>query len=528
MSRALIVLPTGTGKTVVFASLINHWIANQLGRVLVLAHREELIQQACNKIAEVTGEVPDIEMGDLRADQCSLHTRTAAVVSSVQTMCRPSRHGRFDTSEFTLMIIDEAHHATAPTYRRIIAYFGQNPDLKILGVTATPDRADRAALGQVFETVAFEYGIQQAIEDGYLAKIDQRFVHVEGLDLSGCRQTKGDLNEGDLSEIMQAEKVLHGVVHPTIQLAGDVPTLVFASSVAQAERMAEIFNRHRPESAMCLHGNTPRDERRHKLKAFSRGEFQFLCNCGLFLEGFDETSIGVVAMARPTKSRSLYAQAVGRGTRPLPGLVDGLEHAEQRRRAIAMSSKPSVLVLDFVGNSGCHKLVSTADILGGKFEEAIVEAATAEAKKKSARGDSSDMLDELVKAKQRSEDEAKRRRASVVAKAQFNVTSVNAFDVFDKAPRREPGWLKGKRPSEKQVATLRRFKVPDKAIEAMSFSQANQMVDLLMKRMRDGRCSYKQAALLKKYGYGTDVSFSEASVIIDALAKTGWKRPEVA
>ena len=170
--------------------------------------------------------------------------------------------------------------------------------------------------------------------------------------------------------------------------------------------MAEIFNRHRPGSAECLHGKTPREERRHKLKAYSRREFQFLCNCGLFLEGFDETSIGVVAMARPTKSRALYAQAVGRGTRPLPGLVDGLDDADDRRLAIATSAKANVLVLDFVGNSGRHKLITTADILGGNFEEDVIERATIAARKKSARGEKSDTLEELLAAKEEIENEA--------------------------------------------------------------------------------------------------------------------------
>lgn len=527
-TSTLIVQPTGTGKTVVFSHIAKNEIEASDGRVLVMAHREELITQARDKIADITGEVPDVEMGDLRADQCSMHSRAPVVVTSVQTMSRPRRHESFDPQEFSLLVIDEAHHSTAASYRKVIDYFGQNPNLKILGVTATPDRADEEALGKVFETVAFDYGIQDAIEDGWLVNIDQQFVHVEGLDLSACRTTAGDLNEGDLADIMELEKNLHGVVDPTIELAGDQPTLVFASSVAHAERMAEIFNRHRAESAFCLHGKTPRDERREKLKAFGHGEFQYLCNCGLFLEGFDDPRIGVVAMARPTKSRSLYAQAVGRGTRPLPGLVDGLDDAEQRRRAIAMSGKPSVLVLDFVGNSGRHKLVSTADILGGNFDDKIVEAVAAAVQKKSARGESSDMLDELIQAKQRAEDEAKRRRAALVAKANFKAAAVNPFDVFDIAPKREPGWFKGKRPTDKQVATLRKFKIPEKDISGLSFSQASQLLDTLIGRMKNGKCSYKQAMLLRKNGYSADVSFAEASRLIDGLAKNGWKRPAMA
>jgi superfamily II DNA/RNA helicase len=279
---------------------------------------------------------------------------------------------------------------------------------------------------------------------------------------------------------------------------------------------------------MCLHGKTPRDERRDKLKAFSRGDFQFLCNCGLFLEGFDETSIGVVAMARPTKSRALYAQAIGRGTRTLPGLVDGLETADERRTAIAMSNKPNVLVLDFVGNSGRHKLVSTADILGGKFSDEAVALAQSIARKKSAMGERSDTLDELVAAQLQIEADAKRKRAAVVAKASFRAQSVNPFDVFDIAPAREPGWHKGRRPSDKMLAALVKFGVPDAEVNRLSFCQAKQLIGKMFERRERGQCSFKQAKLLRKNGYSPDVSFAEASSIIDQLAKNGWKRPAMA
>jgi superfamily II DNA or RNA helicase len=528
MTRTLAVLPTGTGKTVCFAHVAKAWIDAGRGRALIVAHREELIQQAADKVLQVTGVHADIEMGESRADQCSLIDQAPIVITSVQTMCRPNRHGRFDPQQFGLLIIDEAHHATAPTYKRLIEHFAQNPALRILGVTATPDRHDEEALGQIFETVAYEYEIQTAIEDGYLVPIEQQFVQVEGLDLSQCRTKGDDLNEGDLAKIMGTEKNLHGVVDPALNLAGDQPTLFFMASVAHAERGAEIANRHRPESAVCLHGKTPRDERRGKLKAFSRGEFQYLFNCGLFLEGFDETSIAVVAMARPTKSRALYAQAVGRGPRPLPGLVDGLDDAASRRRAIAMSNKPGLLVLDFVGNSGRHKLVSTADILGGNFSDEEVELASNHARNKSARGEKTDMLRELLAAREEIEEEAKRKRAVVVAKAKFRSQSVDPFDVFDIAPRREQGWFKGKRPTDKQIATLQKFKVPDKQIDALSFGAASQLLDTLIGRMKQGKCSYKQAALLRKHGYSPDLSRTEASAIIDTLAQNGWRRPVMA
>jgi hypothetical protein len=275
------------------------------------------------------------------------------------------------------------------------------------------------------------------------------------------------------------------------------------------------------------------------LRAYSRGDFQYLFNMGVFLEGFDEPRIGVVAMARPTKSRALYAQVAGRGTRPLPGTVDDVDDAETRKTLISQSAKPTMLMLDFVGNSGRHKLVCTADILGGNESDEVIERATANAKKESAAGRKSNMREELEKAKEeleeelrqrherdRMEAEARAKRQHVIAKAKFSKKSVNPFDIFDIVPKREPGWHKGRKPTEPMLNALRRFKVDEDTISGLSFCQAGEMLTLCKKRAQAGLCSVKQAKLLGRYGYSTDTTFTEASRIIDALAKNGWQRPQ--
>lgn len=517
--RTLAVMPTGTGKTVCFGAVAAEW---QTGRVLVMAHRDELIRQAQDKVGSIVGETPEIEMGDDYAmDRGMLQSHV--VVTSVQTMCRERRHSRFTPDDFGLLIIDEAHHAVASTYQKVIDYFSQNENLKILGVTATPDRADEMALGKIFESVAFQYEISDAIRDGWLVPVEQQFVFVEGLDFSNARTTAGDLNGGDLAAEMEKEKALHGVVMPTMELAGDQQTLIFASSVAHAERMCEIINRHRPHSAEFVSGKTPTDERREMIRRYSRGEFQFLCNCGVATEGFDEPRIGVVAIARPTKSRSLYAQMAGRGTRVLPGVVDGLDDAAQRLAAIRVSSKPSVLILDFVGNSGRHKLCSTADILGGNYDDAIVDRARDNAAKKSAQGERADMTQELFDAKQQIEEEGRRRRSAITAQARYQTTKVNPFDVFDIVPNREPGWHKGRKPTPKMAAYLVKCGLAEKDIAELSFAKAGQLIGEINSRRDKGLCTYKQAKLLAKYGESTDVGFSEASQRIDAIARNGWK-----
>ncbi|MBM4020213.1 MAG: helicase, partial [Planctomycetes bacterium] len=510
-----------TGKTVTFAHVINRM---PMGRTLVLAHREELIFQAADKIEAVTGAKPDIEMAEMRADH-AMFGKARVVVSSIQTQCAgrngDSRMKRFDPREFALLVVDEAHHATAPTYRRVLEHYGQNPDLKILGVTATPDRHDEEALGQVFDSVAFDYELLDAIHDGWLVPIRQRSVVVDGLDYSSIRTTAGDLNGADLARVMEYEETLHAVAAPTLDLAAGRKTLVFAASVAHAERLCEIFNRHRTEAARFVTGTTPKDERRGMLADYAAGKFQILVNVGVATEGFDEPGIACVVMARPTKSRALYAQMAGRGTRPLPGLVDAHPEADARRAAIAASVKPACEIIDFVGNSGRHRLITTADILGGNYSDEVV--ARARAKAEEADGAAVDMAEALADAeKELAEERERARRAAIRAKARYSCQVVDPFDVFHIEPWRERGWDKGREPSEKMLALLERNGIDTKGL---SFTQAKQLVGEIIRRYEERKCSFKQARLLARYGYPTDVPFAEASRLIDALAKNGWKRP---
>lgn len=532
VKSTLIVMPTGTGKTVVMGALAKRW---NRGRVLMIAHREELISQAADKFSRVCSERVGVEMADSCIQGCPRLN-----VASVQSLNSRSKSGtyrfeKFHPDDFGLLLTDEAHHATAASYRRVYDWFHQNPNLRHLGVTATPDRADEEALGQIFDSVAYEYQILDAIGDGWLVPIEQQFVHVEGLDLSGCKSDRNDLKDGDVARVMAAEGLLHKVVHPTIELAGDRATLVFAASVEHAHKMAEIFNRHKPRSAVAIDGTTDKEERRSILRRYSQGEYQYLVNMGVFLEGFDEPRISVVAMARPTKSRALYAQVAGRGTRPQRGIVDGLDTASERVAAIAASAKPAMLMLDFVGNSGKHKLVCTADILGGNESDEVLDLATANAKAKSRRGqkvnmqreieDAKEQLAERIREEHRLQAEAAAKRSHVRAEAKFTTKAVNPFDIFDIVPKREQGWNLGKKPTEKMKATLAKFKVDPETIESLSLGQAGEMLSLLIGRAQKGLCTPRQAKLLAKYGYRTDVSLKEAGRIIDAIAAAGWKRP---
>ena len=528
VDTALCVLATGLGKSVIAAHLINYFKEN--GRIMFLAHRAELIYQADNHIQNICDVESDIEMGVEWATGFD-EFKSDVVTSTVQTQIAGKdggRMNRFDPKEFSLLIIDEAHHAPAVTYKRIIEYYKQNPELKILGLTATPDRKDKKAMGQIFEEVAYSYDIRDGIDDGWLVPIEQQSVFVEGLDYSNVKTTAGDLNGKDLAEVLEFEEILHGIADPTVQLTGDRKSLIFAASVVHAERLTEIINRHKPHSAEFVCGTTPKELRRRLFKDFAEKEFQYLVNVGVATEGFDDAGIECVVLARPTKSRSLFCQMIGRGTRTLPGVVDSCEGVPERRGAIANSDKPHLEVMDFVGNAGRHKLLCPADILGGNYTDEVIELAKENAAKKSDETKQAvDVATELQKAER---EIAKRHRDAEDAiardhlklRAKYSTAKINPFNVLDIDPKKEAPWHKGRPPTSGQVKYLEKCGVP---IDGLTFTHASQIIDTMIKRREGDVCTYKQAKCLQKFGFdSTEMSFKKAGITIGALAKCGWQK----
>lgn len=524
----VVVQPTGTGKTVLFAAIIE---ACQPDRSLVLAHREELIWQAREKIEKFAKLDCEIEMGDIHANTSSLFERCPVVISTVQTQASArgdrTRMSKFKPTEFNRIIFDECHHATARSYTNIQHYYKQNPAARFLGVTATPDRADEQALGQVFDSVAFVYEILDAIHDGWLVPVIQQFVHINGLDFSEVRTTAGDLNGADLAAIMDAEQNLQGVAGSTLEIIDDKRTIVFTATVKQAEMLSNIFNRHRSNMSNWLCGYTNKDLRRQMLADFKDNKFQVICNCGVLTEGYDDWGVECIAMARPTKSRALYAQMAGRGTRTVDGLVDPIPDREARREAIARSAKPCCLIIDFVGNSGRHKLMTTADILGGKSSDEAIERAIKIAKERGGPVQMVELLDEtekdiIAESKARlAAEEA--RRSKLIAKVKFSTKIVNPFDAWDLDPVKERGWDQGRTLSEKQRHLLMKQGIdPD----SMHYAAAKAVINEMFRRWDKHLCTLKQANLLKKHGFEThDLTVDQAKHLIDQIAANGWKRP---
>jgi superfamily II DNA or RNA helicase len=479
----LIVMPTGTGKTVVFADVLERVVARG-GRALVLAHRNELLEQAAAKL----GVDCAIEKGRMRAGAA------AVVVASVQSL-KGKRLAGFDPATFRLIVVDEAHHARAKSYRAILDYF---TTAKVLGVTATPDRADGKGLAEVFDTVAYRYELRDAINDEWLVPLTAKRIEVEGLDLSSVRTTCGDLNAKDLAAVMGAEQALHEVASPLLELAGDRKTVLFTVDVAHARALAEVINRHRPGTARPLDGTASADERRAVLRDFRAGAFRVLANCALLTEGWDEPSVECVAIARPTKSRALYVQMIGRGTRL---------HAD----------KSDVLILDFVGNSGRHRLINPAHALAG----ADVDDELAELAHRTA-SDTGVSVERALQEAQL-ELEVTRQRAAIVARAKFFAEEIDPW-----MPRRAPATSEreGRPATERQLELLQR-----KGIEPpveISIGDASGIIDGLRAREEAGLCTYKQARLLRRQGLRDAFTFSKqyASGLIGELRKQWAERAE--
>lgn len=518
VNSTLVVWPTGCGKTVLAAEIIKHFSPK---RSLFLVHRDTLLFQSKETIEHHARLRCDIEMAEHRAGG-DLFERATCVVATVQTLINgeQSRLKKFDPKDFSLLVVDEGHHYTSPGWRKPLDYFREgNPDLKVLGITATPDRADEQALGQIFSTVAFDYEILDAIHGGWLVPIDQQMVKINGLDYSHIRVTAGDLNGSDLAKVMENEKNCQGIAGASIEIIGQRQTVVFTASVAQAEALANIFNRNKPNCAEWIYEKTPRDERKEILNRFRTKQTQIIANCGILTEGWDDRGVEVCVMARPTRSRSLYAQMVGRILRPLEGIVDGPNLSEERKAAIASSPKPSALIVDFVGNSGKHKLMTSADILGGKCSDEAVERATKKATESGEpvrMGDLIDQSEEEIRAeieKRRQQEEA--RKAKLVAKVKWQSKQVSPFDVLQIEPVRERGWDMGRQLSEPQRKLLVKQGIdPD----SMPYAQARQVINEIFSRWNNKQCSFRQARILKTHGYNTKVSREEASAVIDTIA----------
>ncbi len=491
-TRTLLVLPTGTGKTIVFASVA----ADQVRaghRVLILAHRGELLEQAADKLQRSTGLVSAVE----KADATCLNTWFRVVVGSVQTLQRTARLERFSHDYFGTIIIDEAHHAITDGYRRILDYFDH---ARVLGVTATPDRGDMRNLGEVFDSLAFEYKLTDAIKEGYLCRIMAQTIPLK-LDISSVTMSGGDYAVGDLGTAL--DPYLEQIAAEMAQRCKGRKTVVFLPLIKTSQKFRDLLNSHGFRAAEV---NGQSTDRKKVLADFDAGKYNVLCNSMLLTEGWDCPSVDCVVVLRPTKVRSLYSQMVGRGTRLSPG-------------------KSDLLLLDFLWMTDKHELCRPADLVcedravARQMTENLAQTGCPEDIEEAAVQASEDVVAQREEALAKQLEEQRRKKARLVDPLQYEM-SIQAEDLAGYVPAF--GWEAGP-PSAEQTAALEKMGILPDAVE--SAGKASLLLDRLNKRRAEGLTTPKQIRVLERYGFqsvGT-WSFDAAKHMIDRIAAGGWR-----
>jgi superfamily II DNA or RNA helicase len=352
--RQLVIVPTGGGKAILMAKMAEAMLPK---KTLMLCHREELIFQAADKLKRATGLFAQIEKAEHRAS-----SQSDIVVASVQTMQGP-RLARWPQDHFGLVIADEAHHSISPSWQSTLNYFDKHA--KVWACTATPDRGDKKNLGQYYENIAFEISLFDLINQGYLSRIAVKSVPIK-IDLNGVHVSAGDFKDSELSDALLP--YLRSIAVAIREEAAFRRTLVFVPLVATSKKFVEIM-KEEGLNAAHIDGESP--DRKEILARFAYGEFDVLSNAMLLTEGYDDPGIDCICILRPTKSRSLYSQMVGRGTRIAPG-------------------KRELMLLDPLWLHESHNLIRPAHLVASNELQADIISELVE---KKTGGESQELLD---------------------------------------------------------------------------------------------------------------------------------------
>lgn len=494
-SKTLVVLPTGCGKTIVFAKITEQCV-QQGDRVLILAHRGELLEQASDKLQKATGLHSAIE----KAEQTCKGSWYRVVVGSVQTLMREKRLSSFDSDYFDTIIIDEAHHALSESYTRILEYFD---NAKVLGVTATPDRGDMKNLGQVFDSLAYEYTLPKAIKEGYLSPIKAVTIPLQ-LDLSTVATQAGDFKASDIDTAL--DPYLYSIADEMQKYCKDRKTVVFLPLVKTSQKFRDILN-SKGFKAAEVNGNSV--DRAEVLEDFDKGKYNVLCNSMLLTEGWDCPSVDCVVVLRPTKVRGLYCQMVGRGTR----LCEG---------------KSELLLLDFLWNTERHELCRPAHLIceneevAKKMTENLAEKAGFAIDIEEAEIQASeDVVFQREESLAKLLNEMKTRKRKLVDPLQYEM-SIQDVDLSSYVPAF--GWEMSP-PSEKQKQKLEKLGIfPD---EIENAGKANLILERLEKRRAEGLTTPKQIRMLEGKGFQHvgNWYFEDAKKLIARIAANNWRVP---
>lgn len=512
--NTLVVMPTGTGKTIVFSQIVKDQVAKG-EKVLILAHREELLKQAADKLKASSGMESALE----KAANTSIGSGLDVVVGSVQTLRQKSRLEKFSKDYFGTIIIDEAHHSAADSYKNILEYFNQ---AKVLGVTATPDRADMKSLSDVFDSLAFEYKLPEAINDGYLCKIRTKTIPLK-VDISKVHTLAGDFNPNELGQAL--DLYLEAIADSIVKECKGRKTVIFTPLVRISQRLNGLL-KNRGIDTIEVNGSSK--DREKILKDFENGKYDAMTNAMLLTEGWDCPSVDCIICLRPTKSRSLYAQIVGRGTRLCKG-------------------KDNLLILDYLWLSGKHSLCHPSDIF---CEDAEVAARTTKKLADYAATDcggldgpdGTDLIQAIQEAQEEMENEKRQmmrrieeqeeavrkrlaeqrqKRKGLVDPFQY-MFSIESTAIRDYKPTF--GW-ETKAPSQKAKDAIEGYGVDANSIESAGL--ANLILKELMKRWDSGMATPKQIRFLENRDFRHVGRWTKAyaSGVIGTISDHDWSLP---
>lgn len=490
--KTVAVLPTGTGKTILFASVIENQV-RQGGKALILAHRGELLDQAADKLKKTTG----IESALEKAESTAFGSLFPVTVGSVQSLMQPKRLAMFPPDYYTDIIVDEAHHVLSDSYQRVLEHF---PAANVLGVTATPDRGDKRNLGQYFDSQAYEYTMRQAIKDGYLVPIKAQMIPLE-LDINSVGMSNGDYAAGEIGNAL--EPYLKQIAQEMVKYCAGRKTVVFLPLIATSQKFCRMLN-EAGLSACEVNGNSA--DRERVISDFEEGHYEVLCNSMLLTEGWDCPAVDCIVVLRPTKVRALYQQMVGRGMRLSPG-------------------KEDLLILDFLWMTERHDLCHPSSLIAKSAE--IAEKMDEKLKQ-------DDGIYDLIEEEEKAETDIVKQRESALAEQLKQMRSrssklvdpiqyafsIAAEDLVNYEPTTM--WEAGPA-SQKQLDYLERMGIDRAYVKNMGM--ASLYIDRLVSRRNEGLSTPKQIRVLERKGYehvGT-WSFSEASEMIDRWAKAEWK-----
>ena len=482
------------GKTIVFSALTQEQVKKD-HRVLIMAHRGELLTQAADKLKMLTGLDAAFEQGENH----SLGSFFPVTVGSVQSLCQEKRLSIFPQDYFQDIIVDEAHHALSESYQRVLSHF---PDANVLGVTATPDRGDKQTLGTFFDSQAYEYSMSRAIREGYLSPVKARMISLQ-LDISKAGISGGDYNAADIGCAL--EPYLHQIADEMARYCRGRKTVVFLPLIATSQKFCRMLNDIGMRAAEV---NGMSDDRSKILAEFEHGMYDVLCNSMLLTEGWDCPAVDCIVILRPTKVRSLYQQMVGRGMRLFPG-------------------KENLLLLDFLWLTERHDLCRPSSLIAKDANIAAMmdenlrndeEVDILEAEEEAER----DVLREREEALARELAAMWSKKKKLVDPIQYAL-SIAAEDLTSYAPTFP--WEMGP-PSEKQLAFLENRGILPDTVENAGL--ASLLIDRLKRRQEEGLATPKQIRCLERYGFrrvGT-WQFDTASALISRLAMNHWRVPQ--